>query len=157
MLVEAAGGEGDLRQREVVLGTGQRGMEHQDVALRGGDVVTSSNTTSLFSSSFTIDGSCFFSFVFKFYEPSDELQAATSLFLSRGGKWKKSDCPSEMLLIGLSRLSLLYSFTWWREQSSTRDESVRGRAAAEGRGVAGPTDSVTKCSGDAWMFPLRSN
>lgn len=43
MLVEPAGGEGDLRQREVVLGAGQRGVEHQDVGLRGGDVVTSSN------------------------------------------------------------------------------------------------------------------
>lgn len=37
MLVEAAGGEGDLRQREVVLGAGQRGVEHQDVVLRGAE------------------------------------------------------------------------------------------------------------------------
>lgn len=40
-----------------------------------------------------------------------ELQADTSPSLSRGGKWKKRDCPRETLLIGLSRLSLLYSFT----------------------------------------------
>lgn len=33
MLVVAAGGEGDLRQNEVILGAGQRGVQHQDVAL----------------------------------------------------------------------------------------------------------------------------
>lgn len=33
MLVVAAGGEGDLRQSEVILGAGQRGVQHQHVAL----------------------------------------------------------------------------------------------------------------------------
>lgn len=37
MLVEAAGGEGHLRQREVVLGAGQRGVEHQHVVLEGAE------------------------------------------------------------------------------------------------------------------------
>lgn len=33
VLVVATGGEGDLRQGEVVLSAGQRGVEHQEVAL----------------------------------------------------------------------------------------------------------------------------
>lgn len=33
VLVVATGGEGDLRQGEVILGAGQRGVQHQDVAL----------------------------------------------------------------------------------------------------------------------------
>lgn len=34
MLVVAAGGEGDLRQSEVILGAGQRGVQHQHIALQ---------------------------------------------------------------------------------------------------------------------------
>lgn len=37
VLVEAAGGEGHLRQGEVVLGAGQRGVQHQDIALQQKD------------------------------------------------------------------------------------------------------------------------
>lgn len=37
VLVEAAGGEGDLGQVEVILGAGQRGVQHQDIALEQKD------------------------------------------------------------------------------------------------------------------------
>lgn len=36
----------------------------------------------------------------------------TSPSRSSGGKWKKSDWPRDTVWMGLSRLSLLYSFTW---------------------------------------------
>lgn len=34
MFVAASGGEGDLRQSEVILGAGQCGVQHQHIALR---------------------------------------------------------------------------------------------------------------------------
>lgn len=45
VLVVAAGGEGDLWQSEVVLGAGQRGVQHQDVTLDSKETVTSHQTT----------------------------------------------------------------------------------------------------------------
>lgn len=98
VLVVAAGGEGDLRQSEVVLGAGQRGVQHQHVALRHkerGDVRLQHGELG---NKISIHGRCVISL-------------DTSPSRSRGGKWKKRDCPRETLLMGLSRLSLLYSFT----------------------------------------------
>lgn len=108
------------------------------------------------------------------------LHAGTSPSLSRGGKWKKSDCPRETLFMGLSRLSLLHSFTCRevgvRDSSYTstpqhthaifnsKRDNVRfnerkvcriGNAGITDRET--PTESVGRCSGDVMTFPLRSN
>lgn len=93
VLVVAAGGEGDLGQREVILSAGQRGVQHQDEGLG-----SKNNNSSVRASGSGRRG------------PGPR-SSGTSPSLSRGGKWKKSDCPRETLWMGLSRLSLLYSFT----------------------------------------------
>lgn len=89
---------------------------------------------------------------------------STSPSLSRGGKWKKSDCPRETLLIGLSRLSLLYSFTWTDHKEgkiaamrSPAEETQRFLKMLGQRETSSRTDSVGRCSGDVMTFPLRSN
>lgn len=90
MLVVAAGGEGDLRQGEVVLSAGQRGVEHQDVALEhtGGKGLYGQSQQVVghppgpgtkSRASYTHEG-------LGLSEGS-----RTSPSLSRGGKWKKSD------------------------------------------------------------------
>ena len=106
MLVVTAGGEGDLRQGEVILGTGQCRVQHQDVALEykeKSDIKQQQFYHHLQFNSYP--SSPFLS------DLGQEFKVGTSPSLSRGGKWKKRDCPRETLLIGLSRLSLLYSFT----------------------------------------------
>lgn len=93
MLVVAGGAEGHLRQGVVVLRAGQRGVQHQHVGLKKQESASRR-------------------LVWEAAKPLKRQETAqTSPSWSRGGKWKNKDCPRDTLLMGLSRLSLLYSFT----------------------------------------------
>lgn len=44
MLVVASGGEGDLRQRVIILRTGQRGVQHENITLENTEEHKHDNT-----------------------------------------------------------------------------------------------------------------